>query len=140
MINREVIERHGCVKELETLDRVLNEKPEQYHEEAMGVLRCLVAIRDHLIEQRRQSPSAELDERLDHFNAVVSVMDEALARGMQLSRRGAPLLAASAGATPIRSTWPRTSFSGKRCGSRQQPSLPVRAALGSFAEPWRQVF
>jgi hypothetical protein len=74
MINREVIERHGCVKALETLDRVLNEKPEQYHEEAMGVLRCLVAIRDHLIEQRRRSPSAELDERLDHVNAVVSVM------------------------------------------------------------------
>jgi hypothetical protein len=74
MINREVIERHGCVEALETLDRVLNEKPEQYHEEAMGVLRCLVAIRDHLIEQRRRSPSAELDERLDHVNAVVSVI------------------------------------------------------------------
>ena len=76
MINREVIERHGCVEALETLDRVLNEKPEQYHEEAMGVLRCLVAIRDHLIEQRRRSEpsSTELDERLDHVNAVVSVM------------------------------------------------------------------
>jgi hypothetical protein len=74
MINREVIERHGCVKELETLDRVLNEKPEQYHEKVVGVLRCLVAIRDHLIEQRRRSPSAELDERLDHVNAVVSVI------------------------------------------------------------------
>jgi hypothetical protein len=43
MINREVIERHGCVKELETLDRALNDKPEQYHEEVVGVLRCLVA-------------------------------------------------------------------------------------------------
>jgi hypothetical protein len=75
MINREVIEWHDCVEALETLDRVLNEKPEQYHEEAMGVLRCLVAIRDHLIEQRRRSePSTGLDERLDHVNAVVSVM------------------------------------------------------------------
>ena len=54
---------------------MLNEKPEQYHEEAVGALRCLVAIRDHLIEQRRRSdPSAELDERLEHVNAVVSVM------------------------------------------------------------------
>jgi hypothetical protein len=35
MIDREVIERHGCVKVLETLDRVLNEKPEQHHEEVI---------------------------------------------------------------------------------------------------------
>jgi hypothetical protein len=70
-----MIDRHGCVKALATLDRVPNEKPEQYHEEVVEVLRCLVVIRDHLIEQRRRSePSAELDERLDHINAVLSVM------------------------------------------------------------------
>jgi len=75
MIDREVIERHGCVKALETLDRMLDEKPEQYHEEVVAVLRCLVAIRNHLIEQRRkQGPLPDLEEQLDHVNAVVSVM------------------------------------------------------------------
>ena len=33
-----MIERHGCVKVLETLDRVLNEKPEQHHEEVIVML------------------------------------------------------------------------------------------------------
>ncbi|UEM03300.1 hypothetical protein JL101_025585 [Skermanella rosea] len=75
MIGPEVIERHACGKALETLDRVLAEKPEQYHEEVVGVLRCLVAMRDHLIqERRREGPSPELDGHLDHVNAVVSVM------------------------------------------------------------------
>jgi hypothetical protein len=70
-----MIDRQGCDKALKTLDHVLNEKPEQYHEEVVEVLRCLVSIRNHLIGRRRNSePSAELDERLDHVNAVVSVM------------------------------------------------------------------
>ncbi|UEM20726.1 hypothetical protein JL100_027220 [Skermanella mucosa] len=75
MIGPEVIERHGCGKALEMLDRVLAERPEQHHEEVVEVLRCLVAMRDHLIhERRRQGPSPDLDEHLDHVNAVVSVM------------------------------------------------------------------
>ena len=75
MIGPEVIERHGCIKALETLDRVLEEKPEQHHEEVVGVLRFLVAMRDHLILERRgRGPSPDLDEHLDHVNAVVSVM------------------------------------------------------------------
>jgi hypothetical protein len=51
MIYQEVIERHDCVKAQEALDRVLNEKPEQYHEDVVGVSRCLVAMRDHFIRQ-----------------------------------------------------------------------------------------
>ncbi|WP_158043932.1 hypothetical protein [Skermanella pratensis] len=75
MIERGVIERHGCLQALETLDKVLSEKPEQHHEEVVGVLRCLVAMRDHLIgERRRSGPTAGLDEHLEHVNAVLSVM------------------------------------------------------------------
>jgi hypothetical protein len=75
MIDREVIERHGCAKALETLDRIVDEKPEVYHEEAASVLRCLVAIRDHVIERRRQDgPLPDVEELLDRVNAAVSVM------------------------------------------------------------------
>lgn len=69
-----MIDRQGCDKALETLDRVLDEKPEQYHEEVVEVLRCLVSIRNHLIARRRSEPSGDLDERLDHANVVISVM------------------------------------------------------------------
>lgn len=70
-----MIDRQGCDKALETLDRVLNGEPEQYHEEVVEVLRCLVSIRNQLIDRHRQSePSDELDGQLDRVNAVVSVM------------------------------------------------------------------
>ena len=70
-----VVREKRCLEALDTLDQVLDEKPEQLHEEVSEVLRCLVALRDHLIDRRRRSiPSPELDEQLDKANAVLSVM------------------------------------------------------------------
>jgi hypothetical protein len=67
-------ERERCAGALKTLDRVLEEKPEQHHEEVRGVLHCLIGLRDHLIlERRKGSGSPELDNRLEHVNAVISV-------------------------------------------------------------------
>jgi hypothetical protein len=68
-------ERERCAGALKTLDLVLEEKPEQHHEEVRGVLRCLIGLRDHLIQERRkESGLANLDNRLEHVNAVISVM------------------------------------------------------------------
>jgi hypothetical protein len=68
-------ERERCAGALKTLDLVLEEKPEQHHEEVRGVLRCLIGLRDHLIQERRkESGLADLDKRLEHVNAVISVM------------------------------------------------------------------
>jgi hypothetical protein len=68
-------ERERCAGALKTLDLVLEEKPEQHHEEVRGVLRCLIGLRDHLIQERRkESGLADLDNRLEHVNAVISVM------------------------------------------------------------------
>jgi hypothetical protein len=68
-------ERERCAGALETLDRVLEEKPEQHHEEVRGVLHCLIGLRDHLIQERRkESGLPDLDSRLEHVNAVISVM------------------------------------------------------------------
>jgi hypothetical protein len=39
------------------------------------VLRCLIGLRDHLIqERRRESGLPDLDNQLEHVNAVISVM------------------------------------------------------------------
>ncbi len=68
-------ERERCAGALKTLDLVLEEKPEQHHEEVRGVLRCLIGLRDHLIQERRkESGLPDLDSRLEHVNAVISVM------------------------------------------------------------------
>jgi hypothetical protein len=74
-------ERERCAGALKTLDLVLEEKPEQHHEEVRGVLRCLIGLRDHLIQERRKesglaNPDSlpDLDSRLEHVNAVISVM------------------------------------------------------------------
>jgi hypothetical protein len=74
-------ERERCAGALKTLDLVLEEKPEQHHEEVRGVLRCLIGLRDHLIQERRKESGLpdldsfpDLDRRLEHVNAVISVM------------------------------------------------------------------
>jgi hypothetical protein len=68
-------ERERCAGALKTLDLVLEEKPEQHHEEVRGVLGCLIGLRDHLIhERRKESGLSDLDNRLEHVNAVISVM------------------------------------------------------------------
>jgi len=68
-------ERERCAGALEALDRVLEEKPERLHEEVRGVLHCLIGLRDHLIlERRRHGASPDPDSRLEHVNAVISVM------------------------------------------------------------------
>jgi hypothetical protein len=68
-------ERERCAGALKTLDLFLEENPEQHHEEVRGVLRCLIGLRDHLIQERRkESGLPDLDRRLEHVNAVISVM------------------------------------------------------------------
>ena len=75
MTEWDAAKRERCAGALKTLDLVLEEKPEQHHEEVMGVLRCLIGLRDHLIQERRkESGLPDLDSRLEHVNAVISVM------------------------------------------------------------------
>ncbi len=63
-----------CRSALTALDRVLEERPDKVHDELVDAVRCLVRLRDGLIERRRAGDaSPELRDQLDRTNAVLSV-------------------------------------------------------------------
>jgi hypothetical protein len=68
-------EQERCAGALESLNRALEEKPELHHEEVREVLHCMTGLRDHLIQKRREGGGPpDLEHRLEHVNAVISVM------------------------------------------------------------------
>jgi hypothetical protein len=67
--------RDECSAAVETLDRVLEERPKQIQEDMIEATRRLVLLRDDLIEQRRAGDlSREELDWLDHVNGVISVV------------------------------------------------------------------
>jgi hypothetical protein len=67
--------REHCHAAVEALCRVLDERPAEEHEYLLEAVRCLVRLRDRLIEQRRSGhPSPDLQDRLDRANAILSVV------------------------------------------------------------------
>jgi hypothetical protein len=67
--------REHCHAAVDALCRVLDERPAEEHEYLLEAVRCLVRLRDRLIEQRRSGhPSPDLQDRLDRTNAILSVL------------------------------------------------------------------
>lgn len=61
---------------LETLDRVLEEKPgDDLHQRLAEAVRALVVVRDRLIGERRRG--GDQDGRLERVNAILSVLHSA---------------------------------------------------------------
>jgi len=67
---------HECCREaLRVLDRVLEEPPDRMTGDLPEAVRGIVCVRDWLIERRRADPgAAEVEERLDRTNAILSVV------------------------------------------------------------------
>jgi hypothetical protein len=67
--------RDCCQAALRVLDRALEESPERMTGDLPAAVRGIVGVRDRLIEQRRAKPgAAEVQERLDRTNAILSVV------------------------------------------------------------------
>lgn len=72
MLPRDTSEHEQCRSALKSLDRVLDEKPERYHDELLEAVHCLVVMRDAIITRRRHGD--DVDGELELVNAVISIL------------------------------------------------------------------
>lgn len=63
-----------CREGLQALDHILEHKPDHVHDELAGATRCIVHVRDALIEARRRGEPAGEGELLGHVNSLLSVL------------------------------------------------------------------
>ena len=64
-----------CQAALRVLDRVLDEPPDRMTGDLPEAVRGIVCVRDWLIERRRRDPdAAEVKERLERTNSILSVV------------------------------------------------------------------
>lgn len=65
--------RQHCRSALDALDAVIEGDADRHHDELTRATRCLVHMRDHLVEEVRTGHPA-MRARLDDVNSVLSVM------------------------------------------------------------------
>ena len=64
-----------CHAAVAALDKVVEERPSEEHEYLVEAVRCVTRLRDRLIAERRAGDTSQnLRDRLDHTNAVLSVI------------------------------------------------------------------
>lgn len=63
-----------CRDAVGRLDHLLRNHPAETAEELTEAVHCTVALRDGMIERRRQGRSPERDKRLHQVNAVISAI------------------------------------------------------------------
>lgn len=67
--------RHCCQEAVAKLDYLLRNHPAEMAEELSDAVRCVVALRDSMIEHRdRAGRSSEQDSQLQKVNAVISAI------------------------------------------------------------------
>jgi hypothetical protein len=64
-----------CRTALHALDRALEDRPDRVYDDMVAAVRCLVRLRDALVNERRAGKGTpEHEERLRRVNAVLSMV------------------------------------------------------------------